>query len=64
MDEAARQLHDLHPKYVRVEKRKTTKAWPGFDSKIRTDVTILWKKAYADGVSKKERGRKLIFLKR
>lgn len=63
MEEAANKLYFLHPKYVRVEERKTAKPWPGFDRSVRIDVTILWKKAYNDAVVRKRNKGKLDFLK-
>ena len=42
--DAAYNLHDRHPKFVKVVKKKTKAAWGGGE---RTDVVIQWKKARA-----------------
>ncbi|HUU86364.1 MAG TPA: hypothetical protein VMX17_01255 [Candidatus Glassbacteria bacterium] len=54
MTEAANILKVLHPKFVTVKQVKTSKPWAGFDTKVRTDVQVSWKKAYEYGVSKKK----------
>jgi hypothetical protein len=40
---AARDLHRLHPEFVKLVTKKTDKAWGGLE---RTDVQVSWKKAY------------------
>jgi len=40
---AAHQLHDLHPDFVKVVKKKTKSAWGGGE---RTDVRVQWKRAF------------------
>lgn len=47
MKQAAMSLHRLHPKYVKVEQKKTSKPWAGFETSVRTDVTVYWKKAFS-----------------
>ena len=44
--ESAILLAQEFPKYVRVVKKESSKLWKGFDSKIRTDVVIQWKKIF------------------
>lgn len=53
MKQAAMSLHRLHPKYVKVEEKKTSKPWAGFDTPVRTDVTVFWKKAFSGQRKKK-----------
>ena len=57
MTEAANTLKVLHPKFVTVKQVKTSKPWAGFDTKVRTDVQVSWKKAYEYGISKKKLNR-------
>jgi len=46
---AANKLASLHPGVVKVVEKETKAAWGGG---TRTDVTVYWKKAYAQGVKK------------
>lgn len=56
MEESANGLHNFHRPFVKVTQKKTTKPWAGFDSKVRTDVVVSWKKAYKFGKGKKSKG--------
>jgi len=51
-EKAAHELKKLHPKYVKVVQKESKVKWEGFDSKIRTDVNISWKKAYRVKIDK------------
>jgi hypothetical protein len=53
MKEAAEDLHHFHPKFVTVKKKKTSKPWAGFDTNVRYDVQVSWKKAYQYGKGQK-----------
>lgn len=44
--ESANLLAKEFPELVVVKTKKSSKKWSGFDSEIRTDVNILWKKCY------------------
>lgn len=57
MREAAHALHKLHPKFVTVKEKKTSKPWAGFDTNTRTDVQVSWKKAYNFGKGRRKRKR-------
>jgi len=48
MDETAKQLHKLHPEFVRLVKKTTKTAWGGG---TRTEVVISWKKAFESAQS-------------
>ena len=61
MVEAANNLHNFHPRFVKVMQKETTKPWSGFDSKVRTDVMVSWKKAYEFGKGSKKKGIKNYF---
>ena len=56
MTKAANMLHTFHPKFVKVQVKKTAKPWAGFDTRERTDVTVYWRKAYEFGLSKTKKG--------
>lgn len=47
--ESAVLLARKFPGFVRVVKKKSSKPWKGFDSKVRTDVIIQWKKIFNMG---------------
>lgn len=65
MREAALSLQKLHPKFVKVTEKKTSKPWAGFDTNVRTDVQISWKKAYEYGLAKKNKKKNISkFLKK
>lgn len=53
MERAAKGLKKLHPNFVKVKKVETSQPWAGFDTNIRYDVQVSWKKAYQYGVGKK-----------
>ena len=44
--ESAILLAQKFPRYVRVVKKESSKVWKGFDSKVRIDVIIQWKKSF------------------
>jgi hypothetical protein len=48
MDATARQLHKLHPDYVRLVEKTTKTAWGGG---TRTEVVISWKRAFDESQS-------------
>lgn len=54
MTEAANSLKKLHPKFITTKKIKTNKPWAGFNTNVRTDVQVSWKKAYEYGLSRKK----------
>ncbi len=53
MKHAAFALKDLHPKYVKVNKKKTSQPWAGFDTNVRYDVMVYWKNAFKWGRAQK-----------
>ena len=54
MTEAANSLKRFHPKFIMVKKVKTNTPWVGFNTNIRTDVQVSWKKAYKYGLSRRK----------
>lgn len=56
MTEAAQGLYSLHPQFVKVQQKKTSKPWAGFDTNVRTDVTVAWRKAYDYGKNRSKKG--------
>ena len=58
MTAAAEGLYKLHPQFVKVEEKTTSKPWAGFDTNVRTDVTVAWRKAFEFGKNKTKKGIK------
>lgn len=48
IEEAAKELAELHPKFVRLIKKENNN-WKGFGEQFRTEVVIAWKQAYESG---------------
>lgn len=48
-EQSARGLHALHPDFVKIAIKKSNN-WKNWSSDTRVDVTMQWKKAYAEGV--------------
>lgn len=63
MEKAAEMIKSRHNQFVKIQQKITSKPWANFDTKVRTDVKISWKKAYKYGKMRKKGGMSK-FLKR